>query len=527
MTIQSKQYLIDHFKQGDVPTGQDFRDFIDSFIGSINGNMPDAAGNVTVPIAYQVVDMFTPDTPPSQFALGTSVLVFNYNPADNPQWRVLLGENVQAGEIFIVTQSYPEEGITIQEIDTSIDGLFLPSLTRTNIRGTDTWGPINKITPVLKINGESPDMLGNITVDSGAKGDTGEQGPQGERGLQGEKGEKGEKGETGPQGEVGPQGNAGEQGTPGMQGDQGDVGPRGIQGERGEKGERGEGFVVAETYASLAAAEADLVNGTVKDMEFIAIVNGADATENGDVYILEGGVYVFQFKAVGVQGEKGESGSQGLQGERGLQGPRGIQGEQGIQGQQGIRGERGPIGLTPDLVDATTTSKGVVQIGTGLEVNNGVLSVAGGGQKRFLSASRITADQTITTANQRVIFNNVLESNGIALDTSTGIITLPSGGPYYLNFEMGLDIATATSFMHLGVHNEDTLAFINSQRIAINSPRSNTNFNENSIPSMTIIIPASNAQRRIALRTALVKTPEGSIVYYAKPNKCRVTIFEL
>ena len=64
---------------------------------------------------------------------------------------------------------------------------------------------------------------------AGPKGDTGKQGPQGE------KGDKGEKGATGAQGPVGP------------------VGPKGPQGEKGEKGDTGKPFVGATASAAGAA----------------------------------------------------------------------------------------------------------------------------------------------------------------------------------------------------------------------------------------------------------------------------------
>jgi len=69
------------------------------------------------------------------------------------------------------------------------------------------------------------------------------QGATGPQGLQGEKGDKGDTGATGaqgPQGEQGPQGIQGERGPQGIQGVQGETGPQGPQGEMGPQGVKGD-----------------------------------------------------------------------------------------------------------------------------------------------------------------------------------------------------------------------------------------------------------------------------------------------
>ena len=50
MPIQTKVALKGVFETDDIPTGDNFADLIDSFVGSVNGNQPDALGNVTIAI---------------------------------------------------------------------------------------------------------------------------------------------------------------------------------------------------------------------------------------------------------------------------------------------------------------------------------------------------------------------------------------------------------------------------------------------------------------------------------------------
>lgn len=78
------------------------------------------------------------------------------------------------------------------------------------------------------------------TGPQGARGDTGPQGPEGPTGPTGEPGPAGPAGVRGPQGEAGPDGPQGPQGDAGPRGPQGERGPAGPQGARGERGERGE-----------------------------------------------------------------------------------------------------------------------------------------------------------------------------------------------------------------------------------------------------------------------------------------------
>lgn len=126
---------------------------------------------------------------------------------------------------------YGENGVMGIDGDDGIDGV---GITKTEINS----------------NGElvitySNNLISNLGVvvgakgDKGDKGDKGEQGIQGERGLQGIQGEKGDKGDKGDTGAKGEKGDKGEQGVPGPQGAQGIQGIQGVQGEKGQDGKDG------------------------------------------------------------------------------------------------------------------------------------------------------------------------------------------------------------------------------------------------------------------------------------------------
>lgn len=167
----------------------------------------------------------------------------------------------------------------------------------------------------------------------GEKGDRGLQGLKGDQGIQGLKGDKGEKGDRG---DSGPRGIQGLQGT------------NGLDGSKGDKGDKGDAGVIR-------------IRGTVSNESQLPL-NG----QLGDAYWLEEGqnyrlyIWTDDPNLVTVAGWY-----------RGVN----LKGTQGVQGTRGERGEKGDKGDTPVIQDATTTSKGVVQVGSGLLVNNGVISL--------------------------------------------------------------------------------------------------------------------------------------------------------
>lgn len=148
-------------------------------------------------------------------------------------------------------------------------------------------------------------LINNIQLTPGPKGDTGEQGPQGEVGPKGDTGSKGDPGETGPagaKGDTGEKGDAftyedftseqlealkgpkGDTGAQGPKGDTGEVGPKGDTGPQGEQGPKGDAF----TYEDFTPEQLEALKGPKGD--------------------------------TGEQGQKGEQGIQGIQGETGADG---------------------------------------------------------------------------------------------------------------------------------------------------------------------------------------------------------------
>lgn len=77
----------------------------------------------------------------------------------------------------------------------------------------------------------------------------------------------------------------------------------------------------------------------------------------------------------GDKGDTGETGATGPQGPTGETGPQGPKGDTGARGPQGIQGPQGPAGTTEW---AGIEDKPFSTIGSGLSVDNGVLSATGG-----------------------------------------------------------------------------------------------------------------------------------------------------
>lgn len=308
-----------------------------------------------------------------------------------------------------------------------------------------------------------------LAVDSGFQGSLeewlislkGEKGEQGERGLQGPQGVQGIQGL---QGEVGPKGDTGEQGSQGLQGEQGLQGPQGIQGVQGiqgPKGDTGNGFSLAEVYDSVAAMEADASNPNIPDNSFV-LINSEDA-DNGKLYVKNNGVYEFQTQLSGVKGDKGEQGDQGIQGVQGDPGPQGLKGDTGAtglkgdtgdkgdtgaigpQGPQGIQGPKGDAGDLSSLPNASKTEVGIVRVGAGISVTEGVISVP---EKQYLYATRENNGQSLTAAGQDLIFNRKVLGN-ISLNTSTGAFTLTGGKTYRITVSAAFLFSSDTGWLEI------------------------------------------------------------------------------
>jgi hypothetical protein len=198
----------------------------------------------------------------------------------------------------------------------------------------------------------------------GDQGIQGTKGDQGDQGFQGAKGDQGNQGPIGPQGIKGDKGDQGDRGFQGDQGIQGTVGTQGATGVQGAKGDQGyqgitgQGFIIYQTYNSVAALLAD---NTCPDGQF-GLVGGSLSQSDpdyGKLYLRSGGVWSFTTDmsvqgiqgSTGAQGSTGQQGFKGDQGNQGDQGARGFQGDQGRQGSQGDRGFQGFQGLKGDKGD--------------------------------------------------------------------------------------------------------------------------------------------------------------------------------
>lgn len=160
----TKAQLINKFKTGDVPTGQDFKNFIEAFIGTINGNSPDAMGNVDVPVNFSIMNELQASTLPNVYDQGTTVSVQQYVKGNDPNgWHTILPTDVESGEIFIQTIRFPEQNVTIQQIDTSRDGLYSTNVSRVStVEGG--WGTVNLHPFIRSVNGIPVPYSGDVIV---------------------------------------------------------------------------------------------------------------------------------------------------------------------------------------------------------------------------------------------------------------------------------------------------------------------------------------------------------------------------
>ncbi|MGL4849152.1 MAG: hypothetical protein ACRC28_09535 [Clostridium sp.] len=147
----------------------------------------------------------------------------------------------------------------------------------------------------------------------GPTGERGEVGPKGETGIQGitgETGAKGDVGATGAQGDVGPRGDRGPQGIAGPRGSVGPQGPKGERGAQGIQGEVGPAGGIAkissiENYliidSPLVVAYRETINFRDSNVNFVMDGTGIGGNsainilENGDIELLEAGMYTFNW----------------------------------------------------------------------------------------------------------------------------------------------------------------------------------------------------------------------------------------
>lgn len=167
------------------------------------------------------------------------------------------------------------------------------------------------------------DVLLDLVLPKGDKGDPGDAGFQGPIGPQGVQGPQGDVGPQGLPGAGGPAGPRGETGPTGPRGETGDTGPQGPEGPTGKAGPAGPQGPAGDTGPQGDPGETGPAGPK------------GDSGETGP----RGAT-----GAAGPQGPQGEEGPEGPQGPAGDTGPAGPQGERGPQGPQGARGERGEKG---------------------------------------------------------------------------------------------------------------------------------------------------------------------------------------
>ena len=138
----------------------------------------------------------------------------------------------------------------------------------------------------------------------------------------------------------------------------------------------------------------------------------------------------------GPQGEKGDTGEtgatgpQGPTGETGPQGPKGDTGATGAQGPQGIQGPQGPAGTTEW---AGINDKPFSTIGSGLSVDNGVLSATGGGGTGYTDAD------TLACINNTFGMSKTVTQHSI----DTDVIQLTTTDATQYNFTVSENLSTA------------------------------------------------------------------------------------
>ena len=220
------------------------------------------------------------------------------------------------------------------------------------------------------------------TGNTGPTGATGSQGPQGPVGADGTDGQDGATGVTGPQGQTG---------ATGAQGATGPLGPTGPQGPQGNTGATG------------ADGTSVTITGSVANAS--ALPGGLGPADAGQGYITEddGHLHVWSGTAwtdVGeIRGPQGELGPTGPTGSLGSTGPTGATGPAGADGEDGATGPTGATGSAGPTIDATASSKGVVQLAGDLAGTAEAPTVPGLATKADAAATIHNQSATAQSAN--------------------------------------------------------------------------------------------------------------------------------
>lgn len=152
--MTTKQQLKNYFKQGAIPTGQHFAEFIDAFVAYVNGNTPNTDGNID--IGYQLIEKKRADALCSNYPEGVSEFVSDYDKANYTQY---IAENpsfgqLENGRIVVRTFKYSNPRVCYQQIDNIADGVFKASFYRSEQLNGE-WGELIKV-----------DYLGDVKTDN-------------------------------------------------------------------------------------------------------------------------------------------------------------------------------------------------------------------------------------------------------------------------------------------------------------------------------------------------------------------------
>lgn len=467
----------------------------------------------------KIIEPLNPDEPYTSYPDGISEFITQYDP--DSEWATsLIGSPLGAGEVLVKT--HIDNGRVWQEVDNQKNGIFENLYQRVWDFDRNMWGPLMSTEPkgfVKDINGVTPDINGSITIDlegvvgpegpegpAGPPGSTGSPGPEGPTGPAGPEGPRGKglvvtysydtwadavadldniedfafvyvmndenyedlgtvyyktptelkyeytaqgiQGETGPAGPTGPTGPAGATGSTGATGP---AGPAGPQGARGATGARGARFTINGHYSTLAEARnawgAQYANSVIvitSDPSFPTNVQKVyEYTSDTDNRLN----FLYDLLP-------------GIKGDTGAKGDKGDKGDALAFKVNGVSAD-GNGNIT--IPNASTTVKGVMQVGNGLSATNGVVSVP---TKRHLLASN-SGGQTLT-ANSRIVFNTTGPINGITYSTTTGVFTLDPG-LYRIVMHAQFTFAAATGWFLGRVRNENGTYPYNYAMIA--SPR--------------------------------------------------------
>lgn len=230
MAVKTKAELKDLFRTGMVITEENLRDLIDTFLATLDGNTPDAMGNVNT--TMKVIPKIRADVSWTEYPEGVSEFHTAFLKSDYTDYIAEYPSLAQLedGDIAVRTFIDLERGIAYQYVDNIKDGVFSANYVRTgNVDGT--WGELTTgtfneeiVNSIPKVDGSpyfsldedknlvlETEALANSLVDGDsltvnengklvANGIEGPQGPPGADGKDGVDGQPGPKGETGPRG---------------------------------------------------------------------------------------------------------------------------------------------------------------------------------------------------------------------------------------------------------------------------------------------------------------------------------------